>query len=142
MTELRDLVERLEVAIREGHGVLKDLRTESRQARRVVPMIVSKRIKEEVTKQLAILSEETQAVMHSCVERVNKQFDEMADILLGRDKQTRKDGRKSIPELVELIADGRAQVRQEVETVPLSLRHVGIEGDILGIKPAEETNYG
>jgi hypothetical protein len=24
----------------------------------------------------------------------------------------------------------------------LSLRHVGIEGDILGIKPAEETNYG
>lgn len=104
LEELRALQDNLRKLVQEAHGVLKDLRIETRQARRVLPMIVAKRIKTEITNQLAVLGESIQEAMAVSVDKVGKEFDKLAAVYLGTDSEARRQGKLSIPELAELAA--------------------------------------
>lgn len=105
LTMLRDDLQKL---VTEAHGLLKDLRIESKQARRILPMIVSKRIKSEVEKQLAEMGEQIAEAMRESVEKVGREFDRLEAAFLGKDKTARRDGKPSIPELVDIAVEARA----------------------------------
>jgi len=99
--KLRELLGQIQSAIGEGHGLLKDLRVETRQARRMIPMIVSKRINTEVEKQLDELSGATQRAMDASVAKVGREFERLESVFLGTDREGRREG-KSIPEIAEI----------------------------------------
>lgn len=102
-TSLRD-------AVREAHGVLKDMRgvlAELRQERRSVeqlldgiPSRVDERIERQVVEGLAELGTQTDKAMRASVAKVISEFDRLADIFLGKDEKTRGPGRESLEELI------------------------------------------
>jgi hypothetical protein len=97
--ELRSLLEQIREATRLGHEVLKDLRIETRQAQRLLPMIVAKRIKVEINKQLAELSDELGELHGQSVETIIRSFDTLYEQLIGSDHWAKKEGLASLPEL-------------------------------------------
>lgn len=99
--ELQKLLEETREVIKDGHILLRDLRTESKQARRILPMIVAKRISAEVETQVAALGSQTAEAMRRSVEKVTREFDKLAGVYLGTDHVARKEGRISLQELIE-----------------------------------------
>lgn len=97
-------------AIREAHGVLKDMRgvlAEFRQERRAVeqlldglPARVDERIERQVVKGLAELATQTDKAMRASVAKVISEFDRLAELFLGKDEKTRGPGRESLEALV------------------------------------------
>lgn len=102
MTELRDLLGQIRTATAEAHGLLKDLRTESRQARRLLPMIVSKRIAAEVTRQLDELVPQVQRIIKESTDFVDKRFSDLADIYLETDRKAIREGKPSLETLAHV----------------------------------------
>jgi hypothetical protein len=138
MTELKELTAHLEEVIKEAHGVLKDLRIETRQARRIMPMIVTNMIKKQVHEQVDRLGKETEAAIRMAVDSVNKTFDDLGKILLGTDKESKKKGYVPLTEIIEDVAAGRAVAVQHVEGEPndgqfLLGRKIGVTGNPFGI---------
>jgi hypothetical protein len=101
--ELRELLGQLQSAIGEAHGLLKDIRIESRQARRILPMIVSQRINRELERQLAEMSEATKRAMEASVAKVGKEFERLEAIFLGTGKE--RGSKRSLPEIAEFAQE-------------------------------------
>ena len=112
MTDFKPLEEaerlgtRLIEAIHEARVVTKDLRSAIAEARTVqrelqgqVAEIVDKEISTEVAKGLDEYKESLTKAIEKAEASVQKRFDDLADILLGEDAKTKRQGKASIPEL-------------------------------------------
>ncbi|MFI6337818.1 hypothetical protein [Streptomyces sp. NPDC050535] len=98
--QLQELRDQLRAEIREAHGTLKDLRAEIKTARELVPLLTDEAFSAEVAKQLGQLEEVTKDAMDTSVARVTATFDQLRDVLLGQDRQSRRRGRTPIPDLL------------------------------------------
>lgn len=102
--------ESLRAAVREAHGVLKDMRgvlAELRQERRAVEQLldgipgrVDERIERQVVKGLAELGTQTDKAMRASVARVISEFDRLAELFLGKDEEARGEGREPLETLI------------------------------------------
>ena len=93
----------LREAIREAHGVIKDMRTERRAIEALldgIPARVDARIEHQLVADLEVLGRRTKQAMDASVARVNREFDRLADILMGRDPESRAAGRAPLDELI------------------------------------------
>lgn len=96
--------------IREGHGLLKDLRAERREIERLlngIPAKVDARIEERVKAGLEALSETTRKTIDAATERVFARFDRLADTLTGTDKAQRRQGKRPLEQLVREHCDAK-----------------------------------
>jgi hypothetical protein len=118
--ELRELLEQIREATRLAHEVLKDLRIESRRAQRLLPMIVTKRIKSEVDRQIEELGNEVQEHMVSSVALVERSIEGLYARLIGKDHYARKEGLLSLPEIIDDVA-ARRPLGDLPITIPLPL---------------------
>lgn len=112
--------------IREARGTLKDLRHEIKTARalldatrefvtRLVQEDVKAALEAEVTTQVALLGKTTSEAMRKSVDKVNKEFDHLADLLMGRERATADREKRSIPELLQdpaILARAQHNARQ------------------------------
>lgn len=110
--DLTAVREQLREEISEARGTLKDLRHEIRTARglidatrefvtRLVQEDVKAVLEAEVATQVALLGKTTEEAMSKSVDKVNKEFDHLADLLMGRERATEDREKRSIPELLE-----------------------------------------
>ncbi|MFE2469761.1 hypothetical protein [Streptomyces mirabilis] len=98
--DLQQLRDELRELIREAHEVLKDLRAEKRDARELLPLLTDELFGAEVQKQVRAFTDVTKQAMDASVDRVFKKFDELQALLTGEDKQSRRKGKPSIPEML------------------------------------------
>lgn len=103
----------LRALVQEAHGVLKDLRAAIREGREVAPAIVEQHLDGAVKAGLEDYAATIETAMDAAVARVNGEFDKLADLLLGRDAESRREGRADIPSLVERMAGAEADVPAE-----------------------------
>ena len=100
----------LRAAVREAHGVLKDMRgvlADLRQERRAVeqlldgiPARVDERIERQVVEGLAELANKTDQAMRASVAKVISEFDRLAALFLGKDDEARGEGREPLETLI------------------------------------------
>ncbi|MEU4578976.1 hypothetical protein [Nonomuraea sp. NPDC023979] len=101
--ELREL-------IREGHGLLKDMRAERRAIEQLlddIPAKVDARIEERVKAGLEVLGEQTKEAMDRAVAKVGREFDRLEAILTGTDPASRRQGKRPLEELFREHREGR-----------------------------------
>lgn len=99
--------EEMRAELREAHGTLKDLRAEIKTARELVPLLTDELFMAEVKKQVDQLAEATEAAMAASVDKVTAQFDRLTDTLMGQNRQQRRKGQPSIPDLAGQYAARR-----------------------------------
>jgi hypothetical protein len=87
----------LDERIREAHGVLKDLRREMREAKRIGPALAKAAVSEAVGKEIATLGVETRKAMDIAVDKVQQEFDRLTELLFG--KRARRG--YTLPEYIE-----------------------------------------
>ncbi|MGW4107022.1 hypothetical protein [Streptomyces sp. NPDC004976] len=102
--ELQQLRDELRAEIREAHGTLKDLRTEIKTARELVPLLTDELFTAEVKKQLDQLTEATGEAMEQAVAKVTRSFDDLAATLMGEDRRSRRKGAVPLPMLLKARA--------------------------------------
>lgn len=114
-------VARLKEATREAHEALKDLKRgveEAKEAHRLLHACVEQALNDGIGKQvqegLDEYKESLAAAIDGATEAVYKRFDQIADILTGEDKQSKRAGKPSIPDLVRR----RAQIINSDEERP------------------------
>lgn len=100
----------LRAAVREAHGVLKDMRgvlADLRAERRAVEQLldgipgrVDERIERQVVEGLEALGRQTEQAMDASVAKVGREFDRLAAIFLGTDERARAEGREPLETLV------------------------------------------
>ena len=105
-TDLAVELETVREAVREAHGVLKDLRAAAREARALVPDLVKGQLEAAVADGLAGYADTIRKAQDEAVDRVNATFDELADLLMGRDEESRREGKPDVPTLVERLVGG------------------------------------
>jgi len=124
--DLAAVREQLREEISDARGTLKDLRQEIKTAReliaatrqfvtRLVEEDVKATLKAEVTTQVALLGKMTKEAMRKSVDKVNKEFDTLADLLMGRERAPGDREKRSIPELLEdpaILARAQRNARQ------------------------------
>lgn len=101
MRKLERLLTDVRTAITEAHGVLSDIRTERRLVREEIASGIRKLLEAETEQQLTILRDATKRAITLAEERVNARFDLLAAILMGEDRESKREGKPSLPELVE-----------------------------------------
>ena len=104
LTELRDL-------IRQAHEATSDLRAVLREARAVrdsLPAAAEKAVTEqlgaEVKAGLESFGKELDKAIDSGTDAVFRRFDKLEKMLLGEDPKSAREGRQSIPHMLETIA--------------------------------------
>ncbi len=90
--------------IREAHEVTKDLRREIAEAKAVIARDTAKEIEAAVADQLAALGEQTRKAMDASVAKVGKEIDRLMMISLGTDRQSRREGKPPVEELIRRAA--------------------------------------
>lgn len=93
----------LREAVREAHEALQDLKAERRAVQQLldgIPAKVDARIERQVTEGLEALGRETRKAIDAATEKVTAEFDNLADLLMGR---TAPDRRQGLPPLDDLI---------------------------------------
>lgn len=113
--DLQRLREQLREEIREAHGVLSDLRREIREARELVPLLTDDLFTAEVKNQLDQLAEVTAEAMQRSVAKITKNFDDLADTLMGKDRTSRRKGHVPLPDLfkAKAVLDAARTERQQ-----------------------------
>ncbi|GAB1823551.1 hypothetical protein [Herbidospora sp. RD11066] len=114
-----DEAEELRAVIREGHELLQDLRATHKDLRTLhtevigmidgIPAKVDARIETAVVDGLEILGREMKAAMEQNVAGVGKQFERLESILMGTDKDSQREGK---PSLEQLLRERRALALQ------------------------------
>lgn len=101
-------VARLKEATREAHEVIKDLKravADARETHRLLHACVQDALNagigEQVQQGLDEYKDSLNKAIDDATQAVYTRFDQIADILLGEDKQSKRAGKPSIPELVE-----------------------------------------
>lgn len=93
--------------IREGHGLLKDMRAERRMIEQLldgIPDKVNKRIEDAVRVGLETLGEKTREAMDASVAKVGREFDRLEAIFTGTERKMHRQGK---PPLEDLIREHR-----------------------------------
>ena len=98
--EDEDLCVRLEAAIAEGRGLLKDLRDERKRWKDEVELDAKERFEAEVAKQVLTLGEATKKAMDAAVEKVSREFDKLEAVFLGKDKASERQGMSPLEDLI------------------------------------------
>lgn len=122
MNDKRDLVAKAEAAeanlreaTREANGLAGDLRSMIKEAKTLVATLVETVIRDEVTRQLGLMTSEVKDATDQATDAVFARFDKLTATLLG-ELQTRRDkGDPSLPDLIDNIAEMRE--REKGETV-------------------------
>lgn len=114
-------VARLKEATREAHEALKDLnvmiqmaKATAKELNACVEEALNDGIGKQVQEGLDEYKESLAAAIDGATEAVYKRFDQIADILTGEDKQSKRAGKPSIPDLVRR----RAQIINSDEERP------------------------
>ncbi|MFJ2514676.1 hypothetical protein ACIPEL_15280 [Streptomyces griseoviridis] len=106
--DLRREREQLLAEIREAHGVLKDLRQTTKDARHEIRRLMTDQISAELRKHVATGLDTYKSTLDTAIESataaVMKRFDDIADVLMGEDKTSRRRGEASIPDLFKTAA--------------------------------------
>lgn len=102
--QLEQVRDQLRAEIREARETLKDLRREIKDARTLIPLLTDELFEAEVKKHVAQLGRVTENAMEKSVARVMKKFDDLFDLLTGQDRQSRRAGKASVPELLDIRA--------------------------------------
>lgn len=105
ITKAQDAEERLKAATREANGLTGDLRGMIKEARTLVKDLVETVIRDEVTKQLGVMTGEVQKATDQATDAVFARFDKLTATMLGETKTRRDKGDPSIPELIERFAE-------------------------------------
>lgn len=99
---------RIRDALREGHALLRDLKAATREARDALAAVdqrIHDRIDEKLDREVADGLARYQSALEAAIERadaaVYKRFDTLADILMGEDPKSRREGKPSLIELAE-----------------------------------------
>lgn len=100
-------LELLDKALKDANIVLADFKSTIREGKKlladidkVVASQVGDKVETVVADHIARLGEATQKAIEDAEKGVYARFDQVQAILLGEDKQSRREGRKSIPELM------------------------------------------
>ena len=109
----------LKASIQEAHGLLSDLRIETRQARRLVPMQVTNRITKELDKQLPHYFEALGKQVDKAEAAIIAKFEDMYATLVGRDTRSRKEGLKPIDELIGNLREVEVQSREHARLLDM-----------------------
>jgi ABC-type transporter Mla subunit MlaD len=98
--------------IREAHGVTRDLRHVITEARHLIGSGVEEALQEKlgaaVKEAVDGLGKATRKAMEESVDKVNRQFDELAAVLTGTDRKSRRAGKPGLDELIEAAGDAGA----------------------------------
>lgn len=113
--DLQQTRDELRAEISEARGTLKDLRREIKTARELVPLLTDELFTAEVKKQVDALTKVTEKAMRDSVERVTKTFDDLAALLMGEDRASRRQGKVPLPDLFKAKAtlDAARQEQQK-----------------------------
>lgn len=102
--------ESLRSLIRDANLVLAEFKTLMREARKMkdeVAQIAADQfrgmIEEKVEEELEKFKKHTLDAIESSEEAINRRFDTLRDILLGEDSRSKREGRDSIPELIDQL---------------------------------------
>lgn len=94
--------------IREAHGVTRDLRQMITEARQIINSGVDEALKEQlkvaIVKTADDLGTATKDAMDAAVDRVNRKFDDLAAILTGTDRLSRRQGKPPLEDLIRAAA--------------------------------------
>jgi type VI protein secretion system component VasK len=104
LTQLRDEIRE---ELRAGHELLKDLRAEIKQAREIGPELVTTMLERQVEQELAKLAVATNEQMQLSVEKVNREFAKLADLLMGVTKEDSAGGLPTLPQIIRMAASQR-----------------------------------
>lgn len=122
-----EAIEKLTEATRAAHEVLaefKEVNKEARAIKKEVEDIIEHRFDEKVEAQvadsMAKLEDATKQAMSDATDKVISEFDKLSDILMGRDRESKRKGRKSLPEMIEDKSkhEGRALVDLSIPDLP------------------------
>ena len=111
----------LKEATREAHEALQDLRAVVKEAKAIKGTLrdeaieaLANGVRDIVAAGLGSYAKMITGAIDDAVDRVNKRFDTLADVLMGEDKRTRRRGEPSLLELAEAHRDAN----QQAEEVP------------------------
>ena len=115
----------LKEATRQAHEVLKDLRHEIKEARRVQATLkadaqkaVAEGVADIVKAGLDTYMQIIMAAIEDATERVNARFDKLTEAFMGEDKANRRKGHASLPEIVEgLVAERATRVEDQAADI-------------------------
>lgn len=113
--------ESLREATSEARGVLKDMIAERKALQALIdriPQLTDQAVNDRLKAEVAKLADATEAAMRHAVARVNQTFDELAAVLLGEDKASKRAGKASLNELIQIRYGDREQVVR-VQVPPL-----------------------
>lgn len=100
-----EVLEFLKDEVREARGFLKDLKKATKEAEDTIGKTLHDKVEQliaaEVQKELAKMSGEIEEAMNAATEKVGKEFDKLANLLLGVDAKNRRKGNPSIEEVVK-----------------------------------------
>lgn len=100
-----DKIRELKEATREANEVLKDLRRAIKEGRKLVDdaaeAAISERMKPVVKEGLDEFGQALEKAIKVATDGVFARFDQIADMLLGEDKASKRKGLPSVPELIE-----------------------------------------
>ena len=101
-------VEQLRQATREAHEVLKDLRRAVRDGQQLVKSIeaaarvaVESRMEPVVKQSLKEFGQALDKAIEDSTEAVFRRFDRITELLMGEDRASQRQGKPTIPELIE-----------------------------------------
>lgn len=95
--------EELRELIREGHGLLKDMRAEKRAIEQLldgIPDKVNKRIEDAVRVGLETLGEKTREAMDASVAKVGREFDRLEAVFTGTERKMHRQGKPPLEDLI------------------------------------------
>lgn len=104
--------EELREAIREAHGVLKDLRAERKAVERLldgIPAKVDRRIETAVKAGLETLNKVIEKAIDDATAKVFHRFDSLEAILTGTDRASRRAGKPPLEDLLRDRVDGTGE---------------------------------
>lgn len=98
--------EQLRELIHEAHEAIKDLTHIRREIERLVSATmetIQVRMEHAAEVQIAALMAATEEAITKTDERIHKRFDQVADLLLGEDKKSKKAGKPSLEEVARVV---------------------------------------
>ncbi len=105
-----DKIAELRAVIREANALLGDYKRTLREAKEFFATVIPERVEEvlnkEVSEGLANFTQAQREATDTAVNKIFKQFDNLADQLLSGTKSDRRKGNITIPEIVEERAQG------------------------------------
>lgn len=102
--ELRELVRDAHGAIKDMRKLLKELDEQRKETEKALETKVDERVGPLLEENLNHLAGQFKKFCDQSEERIYARFDQLGDILLGEDKQSKRKGERSLPEIAKDIS--------------------------------------